>query len=66
MDSGEWAFVGGGVGNDVHVEGDAEVGYVIFLIGSYDEDEFGADHFQGVGDAGEDEFAADVDEEFGM
>ncbi len=66
MDTGERAFIGGGVGDDVHVEGDAEVGDVVCLIGSDYEYEFGADHFQGVGYAGEDEFSAQMDEEFGL
>ena len=35
VDSGEWAFVGCGVGDDVHVEGYSEIGYIVVLIGSY-------------------------------
>ena len=64
MDAGEGAFVWGCIGYDVHVEGDAEVGYVVFLIGSDYEYEFRADHFQCVGDSCENELSSDVDEQF--
>ncbi len=60
VDGGEGAFVGGCIGNDVHVERDTEVGDVVVLVGSYHEYEFGADLFEGVGDACEHEFSADV------
>jgi hypothetical protein len=62
VDAGEGAFVRFGVCYDVHVEGDTEVGYVAFLIGSDYQYEFRADHFQCVGYSCEDEFSADVGE----
>ncbi len=66
MNSGEGPFVGCRVRDHVHVEGDSEIRDVVFLIGSDDEYEFGADHFEGVGDSCEDEFSSEVDEEFGL